>query len=188
MAYLRPLRELISQYGSQNVVYFDESGFTATSYRPHGWSYRGQKVFGDISATNRKTQNLIMAQRGKEWLAPHLFSQSCNTQTVNDWIVGHLLPRLTVPSIVVTDNARFHNKEQIRALLEPAGHILLPLPPYSPDFNPLNLLLLPSRNVGSSIPLTILRLFLLRAILIWIDYRYPRAGARGTLQIKPCLT
>jgi transposase len=34
-------------------------------------------------------------------------------------------------------NASFHNKEDVRQLLEPHGHMLLPLPPYSPDFNPI---------------------------------------------------
>ncbi len=35
------------------------------------------------------------------------------------------------------DNARFHNKEQMKAILEKEGHTLLPLPRYSPDFNPI---------------------------------------------------
>ena len=137
IAYLQELRRLIPQYGSQNIVYIDESGFTAHSYRPHAWALRGQKVFGSISATNRKTTNLIMAQRHKRWLAPLLFKDSCNTQKVLHWLKEHLLPLLTEPSIMVIDNAPFHNKEKIRELLKGTPHILLPLPPYSPDFNPI---------------------------------------------------
>ena len=41
MCFLQNLRRLIQEYGSQNIVYFDESGFTAESYRPHGWAPRG---------------------------------------------------------------------------------------------------------------------------------------------------
>lgn len=125
------------KYGSQNIVYFDESGFTAKSYRPHGWAKIGQKVFGKISGNNRKSTNLIMAQREKEWLAPMLFTGTCNTETVNQWIEKMLLPELTQPSVIVMDNARFHNKEQIQKILQKEGHILLPLPKYSPDFNPI---------------------------------------------------
>jgi transposase len=137
IAYLKKLRQLIAEYGSQNLVYFDESGFRARSYRPHGWARRGQKIFGNISATNRKTQNLIMAQRGKQWLAPLLFEHTCKAETVNQWIQNNLLPKLDQPSVIIMDNAPFHNKQQIQNILQTKGHILLPLPPYSPDFNPI---------------------------------------------------
>jgi len=128
---------LAQQYGSKNIVYFDESGFTAESYRPHGWAPRGEKVYGDVSGNNRKRINLIMAQRGKEWLAPMLFTSACDSITVNAWLEHALLPELTRPSVVVMDNAPFHNKNHIKAVLEAAGHMMLPLPRYSPDFNPI---------------------------------------------------
>jgi transposase len=137
MLFLQNLRQLMREYGSQNIVYFDESGFTSESYRPHGWARIGQKVFSLISGNNRKSTNLIMAQRGKEWLAPMLFKGSCHTETVNQWIEHMLLPELTQPSVIVMDNARFHNKEQMQSILEKAGHTMLPLPRYSPDFNPI---------------------------------------------------
>ena len=137
MCFLQNLRRLMQQYGSQNIVYFDESGFAAESYRPHGWALRGQKVFGSISGNNRKTTNLIMAQRKNEWLAPMLFKGSCHTETVNQWLEHMLLPELTEPSIIVMDTAAFHNKAQMKTILEKAGHTMLPLPKYSPDFNPI---------------------------------------------------
>jgi len=137
MYFLQNLRGLVRKYGSQNIVYFDESGFASESYRPHGWARIGQKVFGLVSGNNRKSTNLIMAQRGKEWLAPMLFKGSCHTQTVNQWLEKMLLPELTRPSVIVMDNARFHNKEQMQEILGKAGHAMLPLPRYSPDFNPI---------------------------------------------------
>lgn len=137
MYFLQNLRGLMQKYGSQNIVYFDESGFASESYRPHGWARIGQKVFGLVSGNNRKSTNLIMAQRGKEWLAPMLFTGSCHTETVNQWIEHMLLPELKAPSVIIMDNARFHNKEQIGTIIEKVGHVLLPLPRYSPDFNPI---------------------------------------------------
>jgi transposase len=137
MLFLQNLRRLMQKYGSQNIVYFDESGFASESYRPHGWARIGQKVFGLVSGNNRKATNLIMAQRGKEWLAPMLFKGSCHTETVNQWLEKMLLPELTEPSVIVMDNARFHNKEQMQEILEKDGHTILPLPRYSPDFNPI---------------------------------------------------
>jgi hypothetical protein len=137
MAFLQTLRKLIPAYGSENVVYFDESGFKKHSYRAHGWAPRGEKIYGDVSGNNRKCTNLIMAQRRKEWLAPMTFEESCDSLLVNTWLEKRLMPVLKKPSIIVMDNAPFHKKEEIAAILEKHGHVLLPLPPYSPDFNPI---------------------------------------------------
>lgn len=127
----------MSERGSKNVVYFDESGFQAHSYRPYGWAVRGQKVFGKVSGNNRKVENLIMAQRGKDWLAPMLFKGSCTHLTVTAWMEQALIPELSEPSLVIMDNAPFHNKKKMQKILEKHGHKMLPLPPYSPDFNPI---------------------------------------------------
>ena len=137
MYFLRDLRHWVQQHGSANVVYFDESGFAKHSYRPHGWAKRGKKVFGKISGNNRKTTNLIMAQRGKEWLAPMLFEGSCTHHTVQAWIEQALLPELRPNSLIIMDNAPFHNKPEIQAILQAHGHTMMPLPKYSPDFNPI---------------------------------------------------
>ena len=128
----------IKKHGSKNIVYFDESGFAANAYRSHGWAERGKKIHVNITGNHhRGGTNLIMAQRGKEWLAPMLFEGGCNTGLVNDWVRDFLLPELTEPSLVIMDNAGFHNKEAISNLLAEKGHKLMPLPPYSPDFNPI---------------------------------------------------
>jgi hypothetical protein len=54
MGFLRDLRLLIPQYGSENIVYFDESGFETHAYRKHGWALRGEKIYGDVSGNKRK--------------------------------------------------------------------------------------------------------------------------------------
>ena len=137
MLYLRNLRHAAQERGMKNVVYFDESGFQEEVARPHGWALKGTKVYGDLSGSKRRRTNLIMAQRGQEWLAPMVFDFSCNAEVVNSWLEEMLLPELTEPSIIVMDNASFHKKDVIRQLLEQHGHMLIPLPPYSPDFNPI---------------------------------------------------
>jgi transposase len=131
------LRHWIGCHGKANVVYFDESGFASQTNRPHGWAIRGKKVFGRISGNNRKQTNLIMAKRGSEWIAPMLFKASCTHLTVIAWVKQMLLPALCPNSLVIMDNAPFHNKPKIREILANHGHTLLPLPRYSPDFNPI---------------------------------------------------
>ncbi len=137
MCFLRRLREWVALHGADNVVYFDESGFKSESHSPHGWAKRGVKVHGKVSGNNRKTINLIMAQRRKEWLAPMLFEKSCTHHTVLAWLKDGLMKALTQPSLIVMDNAPFHNITKMKEIIEQHGHTMLPLPRYSPDFNPI---------------------------------------------------
>jgi transposase len=133
----------------------DESGFQLHTHRPHAWAKRGKKVHEDIVGNNRKRVNLIMAQRGKEWLAPMLFESSCTHRTVMAWFTECLLKELRPNSLIIMDNAPVHNKTQIKQLLEDHGHALLPLPTYSPDFNPIeqSFAILKKRRIFSGLPI-----------------------------------
>ena len=137
--YLRRLRGLIPAYGSDNIIYIDESGFEEDVRRDAGWAERGRKIYGDVRGGKNPRTNLIMAQRrkSKKWLAPILFEGSCEGTTVLWWIKEHFLGTLTKPSVIVMDNAPFHPKAKIKAILEEHGHTLLCLPKYSPDLNPI---------------------------------------------------
>lgn len=135
--FLRRLRKLIKKYGSENVVYFDESGFVSHKGRLSGWAASGQKLYADVKGRREKRTNLLMAQRGKDWLAPFVFTGSCTAELVTKWVELILLQELKKPSIVIMDNAPVHNKKAMRSMLKKHGHAMLPLPPYSPDFNPI---------------------------------------------------
>ena len=85
-----------------------------------------------------------MVQRGKKWLAPFVFTGSCTAHVVDTWLKRMLLKELKEPSIIIMEreacpwaNAPVHNKKTMKTLLKKNGHVMLPLPPYSPDFNPI---------------------------------------------------
>lgn len=137
MAYLKRRSELSRRYGIENLVYFDESGFEKHSYRKHGWTRRGTKIFADVPGTREKRTNLIMAQRNGHWLAAETFEGSCEWNRVKTWLEQKLFPALKNPSVLIFDNASFHKKKQIKAMCKKRGHVALPLSPYSPDFNPI---------------------------------------------------
>ncbi|MEG3641663.1 transposase, partial [Magnetococcus sp. PR-3] len=73
--------------------------------RRHAWAPKGEKVYGNFAGSKRKRTNLIMAQRGKEWLTPMIFEGSCHATLVEAWIEKMLLPELKEPSVIVMDNA-----------------------------------------------------------------------------------
>ncbi len=135
--YLRSLRQIIEDRGSEGIVYLDESGFERTSERAHGWGIRGKKVYGECSGRKHPRTSLISAKQGKRLLAPILFEGNTDSTLFNYWLQHHLLTELTPSSTIIMDNATFHKTAMTRQLVEDAGHTLLFLPPYSPDFNPI---------------------------------------------------
>lgn len=132
---MRNLREIILLDGSSNLVYLDESGFEEYVYRPYGWSRRGQKTYGDRNGKRGTRTSLIAGKRGRELLAPVLFKGSTNALWFNQWLEKHLIPELKPNSTLILDNAAFHRKNDVFRIAEQAGHKVLFLPPYSPDFN-----------------------------------------------------
>lgn len=135
--FLQELRRLIKIYGSENVIYFDESGFKANTGRLDGWAERGKKIYANVPGKRSKRTNLLMAQHGKKWLAPLVFQGSCTAKLVEGWLESFLVKEIKKPSIIVMDNAPVHRKKVIRDILEKHDHTMLSLPPYSPDFNPI---------------------------------------------------
>ena len=141
--YLKELRNTLKEIGTKNVIYLDESGFDMRdNYKDSGWARLGKKIYGERTGNRfaNKRQSLLMGKRGKDWLAPFIFEGTCNTELFNEWLKVMLIPELkkyTTKQVVIMDNASIHKNKKTRQLIEEAGHILLFLPPYSPDFNPI---------------------------------------------------
>lgn len=135
--YLRQLRKIILERGSANIIYVDESGFDPTTQRNYGWAIRGNKVYGERSGVTRPRTSLIAGKRGKKILAPVLFKGSTNALWFNCWLEDHLFLELHNGSTIIMDNAPFHRKSAIIEICKKHGHHVLFLPPYSPDFNPI---------------------------------------------------
>jgi hypothetical protein len=135
--YLRTLRRIISGSGSSGIVYLDESGFERTSHRTHGWGPSGKKVNGERSGKKHPRTSLVCARQGRKLLAPMLFEGSADSPLFNFWMENFLFKELAPGSTIIMDNAAFHKTALTKQIIEDAGHDLLFLPPYSPDFNPI---------------------------------------------------
>jgi putative transposase len=79
----------------------------------------------------------MAAKRGKEVLAPLEYKGTTDYALVEWWLVNMLFPLLAIGSIIILDNASFHKKTELKELAEEYGFTIIFLPPYSPDFNPL---------------------------------------------------
>ena len=72
-----------------------------------------------------------------ELIAPMTYEETMTSDFFEAWFQKFLLPTLSTPSVIIMDNARFHRMSRLEHLCEEYGHKLLPLPPYSPEYNPI---------------------------------------------------
>ena len=72
-----------------------------------------------------------------ELIAPMTYEETMTSNFFEAWFQKFLLATLTTPSVIIVDNTRFHRMTKIELLCEEFGHKLLPLPPYSPEYNPI---------------------------------------------------
>lgn len=105
--------------------------------RAHGYALKGQRCYGTHDWGARGRTNVIGALIGKELLTVSLFDKTINAEVFNSWIVQDLMPKLPQESIIVMDNAAFHKSSLMQEQIKSAGHVLVYLPPYSPDLNPI---------------------------------------------------
>lgn len=131
--------EQISSYGKENLVYVDESGVDSYVHRAYGWAKKGDLIYGDVSGKRFARESFIAAKCGSKILAPFCFKGTCDTLLFNLWVEEILVPELKAGQVVILDNATFHKSEKTKKLIEGAGCTLLFLPPYSPDFNPIEI-------------------------------------------------
>ena len=118
-------------------VYLDETGFDTFYYRPYAYATRGNVVKEQISDRYYERLSLVAARIGKELIAPMIDKGTMNSSLFAAWFERFLLKELKKLSVIIMDNARFHRMVVLSEMTKNMGHIILPLPPYSPDLNPI---------------------------------------------------
>jgi transposase len=127
----------ISNIPKEDMVYIDESGIEMGITKDRGWSKRGKKISCKRSGKRYERINIVAALVNNKSIAPMTFYGSCNTNLFNEWIEKFLLKELKPKQILVMDNASFHKSSKTVKLIEEAGCRIIFLPPYSPEFNPI---------------------------------------------------
>jgi len=105
--------------------------------RIHGYSQIGKRCHGLRSFGEKKRTNAIGALYASKLMTVSLFDCNIDTVVFKTWVEKELLSKLPQKSVFVIDNASFHKDASIREVLEKNGHNLLYLPPYSPQYNPI---------------------------------------------------
>jgi len=129
--------EEVARVPPEQRVYVDQCGLDNTLVYAYGWSPKGQRCPGVRLGHKTQRVSVMAALCQRQLIAPLTFTGSCDAALVEAWMEQLLLPTLQEGQVVILDNASFHRKATLRELLATKNCALLPLPPYSPDLNPI---------------------------------------------------
>jgi transposase len=98
---------------------------------------KGKRAYGSVPR-NRGKNTTLLASMGVEGMGPCLVVEGATTRAIFEAYVERVLaPALSPGRVVVMDNLTAHKGSRVRELVEGRGCELLYLPPYSPDFSPI---------------------------------------------------
>ena len=118
-------------------MFLDESGVTTEMTRRYGRAPRGERVAEATPAGHWRTLTLLGAMTAQGLVATMTVESPTDGDVFLAYVEQVLCPRLRPGQVVVMDNLAAHKVAGVRAWIEAAGAELLYLPPYSPDFNPI---------------------------------------------------
>ena len=119
------------------LVFVDESGANTRMTRWRGRSRAGQRLVAPIPQGHYQTSTLVAGVRLGGACAPWLFAGAMDGEMFLAWVRQGLVPTLQPQDLVILDNLATHKVAGVRQAIEAAGARLRYLPPYSPDFNPI---------------------------------------------------
>ncbi len=105
--------------------------------RLRGRAPKGQRLRVAVPHGHWKTSTFVAGLRRDGIVAPFVLDGPINRDAFEAYIAQVLVPELRAGDIVVMDNLSSHKGPRVRELIEAVGARLLYLPPYSPDFNPI---------------------------------------------------
>lgn len=105
----------------------------------YGWGEKGKDLIAQVAAKRGKNLSVIGAFDSLGMICTQSQLGAMKRSDFECFLSKELLTQLTPGSVLVLDNASIHKGGKIAELVEAAGCTLLYLPPYSPDFNPIEL-------------------------------------------------
>ena len=105
--------------------------------RTHGRCRRGERLRVGVPHGHWKTTTFIAGLTTRGMIAPFVLDGPINRSAFETYVERVVVPELRQGDIVVMDNLSSHKGPKVREMIEAAGASLLFLPPYSPDFNPI---------------------------------------------------
>ena len=130
-------RDEVAAVRPEDLVFLDETG-SHLGYTPtHAYAPRGERAPA-TAPVNRGENKTVIAAVTRDGIGALMRFDGGMTSARFEGYVRHILaPTLRPGQVVIADNLRAHKVDGARAAIEERGARLLFLPPYSPDFNPI---------------------------------------------------
>lgn len=129
--------ERIKQIAPADLIFLDEMGVLLGLTRTHARSLKGNRV-SDLKPFYRGQKvTVIGAVSLSQVLAVMTLDDSMDGKAFEVFIAQFLVPQLWVGAVVVMDNLAAHQMAVIEPLIKAVGASVINLPPYSPEFNPI---------------------------------------------------
>ena len=120
-----------------DLVFLDEFGANTKMQRTHGRAAPGERVVARVPHGHYKAISTVAALSVGGMIASVSFDGGTTAARFVAFVRDRLVPVLRPKQVVVLDNLAAHNDRRVDALIGSAGCTVLRLPPYSPDFNPI---------------------------------------------------
>jgi transposase len=146
-------REMQPDLDPEKLVFIDETSTKTNMTRTYGYAQRGMRLKAFAPHGHRKTSTFIGALRQSGMTAPCVFDGAVNGDMFLSYVEQILVPTLTPGDIVIMDNVSIHKVAGVEAAIEAAGATVRYLPPYSPDFNPIEMVFSKIKSILRSMAL-----------------------------------
>jgi len=121
----------------ERLIFIDETGASTKMARLRGRSPKGERLRAGLPHGHWKTTTFVAGLRLTGMSAPMVLDGPMNREAFLIYVKHFLAPTLTPGDIVIMDNLPAHKGADVRRSIEATGARLMFLPPYSPDFNPI---------------------------------------------------
>lgn len=139
------MEQVLQNTPLEHLVFLDECGFALNLHRFYGWGERGKRLVEEVpfnKGVNRSVLGAYSLPTPDNPTGLWALWQKLGAWTgvlFEAFLEEAVLPFVPKGSVLVLDNARIHYNPVMQAKVQAAGCSLLYLPPYSPDFNPIEL-------------------------------------------------
>ncbi len=129
--------QLVQGILAKDLIFIDESGVNLALVRLFARSCKGQRAYSDRPQKRGRNVSLIGALSLNGVVTQCSLLGATDGLTFEAFIANRLVPQLWKGACVVMDNCSIHKGKEIEAMIHKAGARLIYLPPYSPDFSPI---------------------------------------------------
>lgn len=133
-------KETIKTLDVSKLVFLDESGVNINLTRRYGRAIGKERVHDYAPLNTPKSTTMLSSIRMDGTMIHKEFSGAVNREHFLDYVTNSLTPSLHSGDIVIMDNLRTHKVDGVQQTIQSVGAQVLYLPPYSPDFNPIEML------------------------------------------------